>query len=292
MRLVERGDVELDTPVKNYLPDLKLSDASATEQITLRMLLSHTAGLPTRYQPFGRHDPEALEVWVREELPLFPFVAPPGKVYSYSNPGINLAGYVAQVVSGKPYTQLMSEEVFRPLDMQRTTFDPLVALTYPAAQAHRCPDGKSLQVMHRFADNSGHRPSGYAISNVLDLANFAIMQMYDGSFQGKQVLAPGSVRMMQAPQADLYVPMRAAYGLTLRSEIYKGVRLVGHDGDINSFLCRLVMVPEAKIAVTILLNWPADVSRLSNTILDDLLHLPSVVPDPKEIPLEQRAEVN
>ncbi|HZR44521.1 MAG TPA: serine hydrolase, partial [Ktedonobacteraceae bacterium] len=130
----------------------------------------------TRYRPFGRRDPEALEGCVREELPHLPLVALPGKVHSYSNPGLILVGYVAQVVSGKAFAVMMSEEVFGPLNMQRTTFDPVVALTYPMAQTHRRPDGKTLQVWHRFFDNSGHAPSGYAFSTVLDLANFAIMQ--------------------------------------------------------------------------------------------------------------------
>jgi hypothetical protein len=137
-----------------------------------------------------------------------------------------------------------------------------------------------LQVLHRFADNSGYQPSGYAISNVLDLANFAIMQMHYGVFQGKQVLAPTSVREMQTPQADLYLPTRAEYGLTLHSEYYKGVRLVWHDGDVTSFLGRLVMVPEAHLAVIILMNWPAEITRLFNATLDDLLHLPSLAPAP------------
>jgi CubicO group peptidase (beta-lactamase class C family) len=288
MRLVERGDLDLDRAVKDYVPDLRFSDASAIDQVTLRMLLSHTAGLPTAYQPFGRRDPEALEAWVREELPLLPFVASPGKVHSYSNPGINLAGYIAQAISGKAYTELMSEEVFGPLAMQYTTLDPLVAMTYPIAQAHQCPDGKTLRVWHRFADNSAHRPSGYALSTVLDLANFAMMQMHDGSFQGKQILTPNSVRMMQEPQADLYMTTGAHYGLTLRSETYKGLRLVGHDGDVNSFLCRFVMVPEAKIAVIILVNWSTWLNRLSNAILDELLSLPKTVSEPEETIPEQR----
>jgi len=289
LRLVERGLVELDTPVKHYLPDLRLSDPAATEQVTLRMLLSHTAGLPTRYRPFGRRDPEALEAWVRHELPHLEFVAPPGKVHSYSNPGIILVGYVAQVVSGKAFAELMAEEVFGPLDMQRTTFDPLVALTYPMAQAHRRPDGKTLQVWHRFFENSGHAPSGYALSTVLDLANFAIMQMHEGVFQGKQVLSSHSVQIMQAPHVDLSTPTGMAYGLTLQSEWYKGMRLVGHDGDVTSFQSRFVMLPEVEVAVSILVNWPAPLTKLSEALLDAVVPVPKPIPPLQEPVPEQSA---
>ncbi len=287
LRLVERGAVDLDIPVKHSVPELRLSDPKATEQVTLRMLLSHTAGLPTRYRPFGRRDPEALEGWVRHELPHLPLVAPPGKVHSYSNPGLILAGYVAQVVSGKAFAALMSEEVFGPLNMQRTTFDPLVALTYPMALAHRRPDGKTLQVWHRFFENSGHAPSGYALSTVLDLANFAMMQMHDGVFRGKQVLSPHSVQMMQTPHVDLSTLTEMAYGLTLRSEWYKGMRLVSHDGDITSFQSRFAMLPEVHVAVSILVNWPAPLRKLSDALLDSVVSVPKRTPPPQEPVPEQ-----
>ena len=107
MRLVERGLLDLDRPVTAYLPWLRFSEAGVAERVTLRMLLSHTAGLPreqiTPHLLFGRRDPAGLEAYVREELPRLPLVAPPGVVWSYSNPGINLAGYLAEVVSGRPY---------------------------------------------------------------------------------------------------------------------------------------------------------------------------------------------
>lgn len=61
MRLVEEGKLELDRPIKAYFKDFRLSDPAASDQITLRMLLSHTAGLPTHYEPFGTRDPHALQ---------------------------------------------------------------------------------------------------------------------------------------------------------------------------------------------------------------------------------------
>jgi len=124
MRLVEQGKLDLDRPVKEYLDGFMLSESGAAERVTLRMLLSHTSGLPTRYSPFGPRNPEALEKHVKEEISQYRLVAPPGKLYSYSNPGINLAGYVAQVVAGMSYTELMQSLVFDPLEMKRTTLDP------------------------------------------------------------------------------------------------------------------------------------------------------------------------
>lgn len=287
MRLVEEGKIDLDRPIKTYFTALKLSDETASEQVTLRMLLSHTAGLPTRYQPFGRREPGALEDRVREELPEMPLVAPPGKVFSYSNPGIDLAGYIAERVSGKYYSELMAEYVFQPLDMQRTTFDPLIAMTYPIAQSHIRPDGKTLQVEHRYADNTGHYPSGYAISTVLDLANFANIYLQDGQFRGRQILGSESVKLMCKPHTRLYTPSQAGYGITLRSEMYKGTRLVSHDGDVNSFNSRFLLVPDAKIAIILLSNRPAELGKLSLHILDEVLALPEQETEPEKIEPER-----
>lgn len=112
MRLVEAGKLELDALAKSYVPGLTFSDPSAANRITCRMLLSHTAGLPTSHEPFGRRDPAGLGDYIRDQLPRYEMIAPPGMVYSYSNPGIRLLGYIAEVVCGEPYTQLMQQHIF------------------------------------------------------------------------------------------------------------------------------------------------------------------------------------
>lgn len=108
-------------------------------------------------------------------------------------------------------------------------------MTYPLAQSHIRPDGKTLRVEHRYALNTGNNPSVYAISTVLDLANFALLHLHDGTFRGQQIISTESARLMRRPWVRRYTLTEAGYGITLRSERYKGVRLVGHDGDVNSF---------------------------------------------------------
>jgi CubicO group peptidase (beta-lactamase class C family) len=275
MRLVEQGKLDLDRPVKEYIDWFTLSEPGAAERVTMRMLLSHTSGLPTSYKPFGPRNSEALEKHVKEEIPHYQLVAPPGKLYSYSNPGINLAGYVAQAVTGFPYAELMRKLVFDPLEMKRTTFDPLVAMTYPVAQSHDPqPDG-TMHVEHQFGENAGNHPSGFAMSTVLDLANFAVMYMHGGSFHDIHILSPEAVMQMHTPQSPSYTVSGSGYGLTFMIYSYKGLHLVGHDGDSNTFLCRFVMVPDAQIAIIMMVNrFELDLKELTKKILDQLLDLP------------------
>jgi len=284
MRLVEAGRLDLDQPVSTYVPWLTFSQEGAIERVTLRLLMTHRAGLPSAAEPFGWRDPDGLERFVRERIPCYPLIAPPGKVYSYSNPGIDLAGYIAQVVGGKPFAELMQELVFDPLEMRRTTFDPTVAMTYPLAQAHDLRRDGTLSVQHRFAENSADYPAGFALSTALDLANFAIMHMQQGRFHGRQLLAPALIAEMHRPQVDLYTVTGTGYGLTFITDTYKGQREVRHGGGISSFVSSLTMLPDAGIAVIILCNrFGIMLASIIHRIFDQLLDLPKVFPRPPVI---------
>ena len=287
MRLVELGLVELDRPVSEYVPWLTFREKGAAQRITLRMLLSHSAGLPTSHTPFGRREAGGLEAYVRQDVPAYRFIAPPGMLYSYSNPGVRIAGYIAQATSGRPYTSLMQESVFDPLEMGRTTFDPAVAMTYPVALAHDLDgDGRPV-VRHRYADDTGGYPSGSVISTVLDLTHFASMQMNHGRFRDRQVLTPESVAEMQRIQAITYAAAGAGYGLALNVDVYKGIERLWHEGSIGNFGARLVMMPESGTAVVLLFNrapgfW-ATAEAITDGVLDQLLGLPGREPQPQAI---------
>lgn len=292
MRLVESGKLDLDSPIKNYISWFSLSEEGAAECVTLRMLMSHTAGLPNDSQAFGECYAGALEAYVREKVSRYRLIAPPGKLFSYSNPSLVVVGYCAEVVSGKPFTELMQELVFEPLKMQRTTFEPTVAMTYPLAQAHSFKEeDETLIVEHRFADNCGEYPSGFAMSTVFDLANFATMQMNQGNFLDKKVLSPESVGEMQKIQADYYVDINAGYGLTFYIRSYNGKRLISHGGELGNFQCHFSMIPDTGTAIIMLHNRNSyPINSAFETIIhqsfDQLLHLSKKTPQTQKINID------
>ncbi|MDQ2902113.1 MAG: beta-lactamase family protein [Chloroflexota bacterium] len=286
MRLVEQGKLDLDRPLKHYIDWLTFHEAGIEEQVSLRMLLSHTSGLRTAGEHFGPRNPEALEAYIRTALPTFELTAPPGKFWAYSNPGMNLAGYLAEVVSGQPFTRLMQELVFDPLQMRRTTFDPLVAMTYALAQSHDVRADGTLCVQHEFAESVPYYPSSFALSTVLDLANFASMQMNHGAFQNQQVLTPASVQAMQTKQVSTYTLSDAGYGLTLGLDTYKGIPIVEHKGSISTFGSRFVLALDERVAIVLLynrINAAFAVDHLISTMLDQVLDLPAKFPGPQAI---------
>lgn len=276
MRLVEQGALALDEPIVSYVPDLVLHEAGAAGRVTLRMLLGHTAGLPweqiTPARMFGPRDPGALATYVRDEIPRLPLVAPPGSRWSYSNPGINLAAHAAERVTGASYPDLMRALIFEPFGMERTTFDPTIAMTYPLAKPHACTEDGALRVRHQFPDNAAQYPAAFAYSTVLDLARFALLHLDGGSAKEARLLRPETIAAMQAPHAACDTPgLGTAYGLTFSVDTYAGIRRVGHPGGISSFACEFVLLPDAGIAVIAQCNRAEDFPAPTRAIVDDVL---------------------
>src|SRR5205823_2156303 len=121
MRLVERELVELDAPVRRYLPDFRLADRDAAARITVRQLFQHVAGFAgDRFADFGPGD-DALARYVaaiegQESL------VPLGANWSYNNAALSVAGRVMEVVTGETFERVMRRELLDPLGLQRTFF--------------------------------------------------------------------------------------------------------------------------------------------------------------------------
>ncbi len=254
MRLVDRGQLDLDRPVIEYLESLRLSLPGAAERITLRMLLSHTSGLSRDVDWWGSRDFDALEIQVRDVLPEIPMPAPPGAVWSYSNSGICLAAHVAEKVTGRLYPELMSELLFDPLGMTRSTFDISVASTYRMAQCHVMDVEGNLSVHHRQADAVAFSASGSVMTTANDLARYLLLHMQCGEFAGERILSEAAVAEMHAPVVNRYTPAGDGYGLGFYTGQHRGRSKVWHWGRILRYGGIAVTIPEAGVGLTLLYN--------------------------------------
>src|SRR4030095_10025862 len=131
--LAENGRIKLDEPISKYVEGLNFK----LSQVTAHQLMSHTAGM-TDESPsdYGSHDDSALAAYVRS-LNEDQFFTEPGKIFSYSNPGFDVVGFLIEEVNRRAYADQMSVRLFKPLGMNSTTFRPTVAMTYPLSQGHR-----------------------------------------------------------------------------------------------------------------------------------------------------------
>lgn len=140
----------------------------------------------------------------------------------------------------------------------------------------------SPTVEHRMADNAAGHPAGFLYSTVLDLANFAQLHLQAGRFRDESLLSPTSVALMHTPQVSLYTVSDEGYGLTFRTERYKGVRLLRHHGLFMCYSSIFYLAPDHGVGVSILFNSiaaPVGAETLAKSIFDELLALPSEQPD-------------
>jgi CubicO group peptidase (beta-lactamase class C family) len=251
--LAEEGKIKLDAPIGNYVKGLD----PQLSQVTVHQLLSHTAGM-TDESPsdYGPHEEAALSAYVHS-LKQDHFFTEPGKIFSYSNPGFDVAGLVIEEVAGKPYADQMTERLFKPLGMSSSTFRPTMAMTFPLSQGHDALVNGKSSVIRPFGDNAEGWPDGFMFSNLNDLARFTIAFMNSGRIDGKQVLLPSVITKLSTPSTNLcsrfgFGDGKYGYGLFIHD--YRGVRLLWHAGIIPGYGALLQMVPNQHFSIIILAN--------------------------------------
>ncbi|GAB4179506.1 MAG: hypothetical protein Fur006_12820 [Coleofasciculaceae cyanobacterium] len=281
MQLVEAGQLDLDAPVVNYLPQFKVNP-----KITVRQLLSHTAGLADAAEPYGRTDPAALRDSIARLNPQSAFTSP-GTVFSYANPGFNTAGAILEAITKESYPRYMEEQLFPKLGMTRTLFNPSLALTYPVAIGHQ-PTPSGMEVFRPTPDNAAEAPAGLAYSSAQDLSKLLLFLLQNGQVQGKSVLSERSVQTMKTPV--LGNPHRRwSYGLGLEISEADGVKMIGHGGEITGYSTTLETFPDHNLGIVILTNRSNfNPKEILATVRQTWLNLPNSAKQPP-IPLDERA---
>ena len=248
--LAVEGKIDLNAPIGTYLKFLppKLS------RITGDQLLSHTAGLKDDGMMFGPHDDSALgdgiRAWTEDRL-----FTSPGKIFSYSNAGYWLAGYLVETLTSTPFADAMDALIFRPLGMTRTTLRPTMAMTWPLAQGHEEKDGK-LGIERPAADNAATWPAGSIFSNTHDLALFASAFMNQGRLEGKQVIDPRAVALVSSPHVAIPGGTNTwvSYCYGLQTGEFRGLDVIEHRGSRAGYGSHIRMIPSQRVAIIVLTN--------------------------------------
>ena len=199
MALVERGMLDLDEPVRTYLPSLRLSDEEVARRVTTRHLLTHVGGwVGDVFEDTGGGD-DALKKIV-ERLADTPQLTPLGEVYSYNNSAFYLAGRVVEVSSGETFKTAARELVLDPLGMDESFFFPGEVMTRRFAVGHLVKGGEPA-VSRPWALPRNAAPAGGLASSVKDQLRYARFHLGDGTtHDGTRVLGEESLREMQRAQ--------------------------------------------------------------------------------------------
>jgi len=221
MLLVERGQVQLDAPVRTYIPEFT---GEGRELVTVRELLTHTSGLPPDIETkTGWHGwATAIKKACAEKL-----ASPPGTTFKYSDINFILLGEIVQRVTRMPLQDFVQREIFEPLKMKDTGFLPLErGIKLKRIAPTEIVDGKPLRgVVH---DPTARKMGGVAghaglFSTASDLARYARMMLNLGELDGVRIFQPETVRLMTSNQTPPAVDVLHGLGWDIDSP-YSGPR--------------------------------------------------------------------
>jgi D-alanyl-D-alanine carboxypeptidase len=237
MLLVQEGKIGLNDPIRKYLQRAP----GEWKAITIRHLLTHTSGLMRDAPGFDASKVQADAEVIKTAYKV-PLRFAPGDKWEYSNLGYFVLVEVIAKVSGRPWTEYLSEKVFKPSGM--TTTNPTnTGVTLPN-RALGYSDNNKLVIA---GDWPALRPGGAFLSTVADLAK------WDAALQTDKILSEASRRQMWTP-VTLNNGTSHPYGFGWELGSYQGRRLVYHSGGLPGFRAQFARFVDDKVTVIALMN--------------------------------------
>jgi CubicO group peptidase (beta-lactamase class C family) len=258
MQLVDDGLLDIDAPLRNYLPEFQLADTSAAATLTTRQLLSHSGGFEGDvFTDTGRGD-DAIEKYLAAIVGL-PQLFTPGELFSYNNAAFSVLGRLVEVLRGKNWEAAIMEHIAAPLGLTHVAPSAYEAILFRAAVGHVGPGEDGVETPAPvWALAKSNEPAGSMLAmRVRDLVAFAKMHLDGGgTADGTRVLSEASVAAMQEKQIDLprLTGMGDAWGLGWEILVDGDPIVIGHDGNTIGQAAFLRVVPDAGLAVALLTN--------------------------------------
>ena len=255
MRLMERGDIELDAPVRRYLPEFALQDEDVADRVTVLHLLNHTAGWEGDLSDNTGEGDDALERYVAL-MKNIRQVTPLGAAVSYNNASLSVAGRIIEKIVGTTYEQAIQDLLLTPLGLKDTLFFMTDIMTRRFAVGHSREEDGTIKPARVWAMPRGGAPAGGMSATAADQISWARFHLGDGTApDGTRLLSAESIERMKQPTVSM--PGSAVgdhVGISWLLRDVGGARLVTHGGTTIGQHSEFVMVPERGFAFTSLTN--------------------------------------
>ena len=274
LKLVSQGSINLDKPVKTYIPNFNINSRfKNSEPITIRHLMTHHSGIPlVQYSSLQESNQEKLSDIIYELNSIYT-VFPPNYKYLYSNLGVDLIGLVVEKVSGMNFNEFMKRHVFQDLDMNYSSFEEIKEnhklLSKEYQQEKPVPSFHWPRVW----------PSGSLYSSATDMANFIKMFLAYGRIKNRQFLEANLIDSMLSPQnKEIPLDFNFEIGLnwfidhTQHSSLHYSGKVCSHDGGAGVTTSSIVILPDHQLGV-IVLNNSNQATNLTNEIADEMLRV-------------------
>lgn len=281
--LVDEGKLELDTPIKQYLPSFRVYDAYATERMTPRDLLTHRTGIPGHDWAFGGNP----KLSRKERVELLHHLEPNYDLRTrlqYNNNMYMTAGYLVEHLSGIPWETFVQERILNPLGMKSTNFSALKSKNTGNYALQFYEKEGELGEYEVFGDDPEafypRSPAGSINSSLHDLTKWVQLLVNKGMYNHQRIISEKMLNEMLSPQMLDITPLPFPEAANLCGGMgwftinYRSHRLAMHGGFFGS---AIYLIPEQGIGVVYL---PTIATILGDviayTIFDRLLELPAL----------------
>jgi CubicO group peptidase (beta-lactamase class C family) len=258
LQLVEQGKIKLDGKLTDYLPDYR---KDVGDKVTIHNLLTHTSGIPSYTDQAGffenvSRNPYKVADFVKKYAS-GDLLFEPGSKFAYNNSGYFLLGAIIERVTGKPYEQVLRENILDPVGMKNTGYDHYETIIQQRAAGYsKTLDGYTNA---NYLDMSIPYAAGSMYSTVDDL------YLWDQALYTDKLLSAQSKELMYKPFLENY-----AYGWVVANASFKQndkpVPMIAHGGGINGFATFIARFPNEKNLIVILDNTGQNAQRLSGVI--------------------------
>ncbi|HTR29694.1 MAG TPA: serine hydrolase [Puia sp.] len=283
--MLERdGKLDIDKPVRDYLPSLKFHDPQMNEMITLRDMMCHRTGLPRHdlsWYLFGNSTRDSMILKIQYMVP----TAGIRERWQYNNFMFAAQGVVAEHLMGKPWEADVNDRIFQPLGMTESDFSVADLAKAPdAALGYGLKHDTVVKKLDYYVIGA-MGPAGAINSNVLDMSQWLKTWIHGGKFHGKEIFPAnyatqaitaqmaigGGLPTKEAP--DVFF---SSYGFGWMLSSYRGHYRVEHGGNIDGFSASTCFFPSDSVGIVVLCNQNGSAvpGAVRNLIADRVLHLP------------------
>ncbi|MCY1692823.1 serine hydrolase domain-containing protein [Curtobacterium sp. SL109] len=283
MQLVDDGLVELAEPVQTYLPEFHTADATASEEMTLHHLLTHSGGFEGDLWEPTTSGPDALDRFVRDLVSQATQYSPPGLRFSYCSAGYAVLGRLVEILRGMTYEEALRQFLLRPLGIEAVAFSTSQAASYGVAMGHVRPGASSA--LRPSCEWALMPPSNPAAGNQLAMSANGLLTLGQLFLSegvtptGQRLLSKASAMRMLKP----YLPHRnAVRGLSHQGFGWRLPRpgIAEHGGGAPGVSGVLTIAPAHGIAAVVLTNSDGG-GRLARQLFEPLFaDLAGIAPTP------------
>ncbi len=252
MQLHEQGRLDIDKPLKNYIPNFFLkSRFSDAPVVTPRMIMTHHSGIPSDlFKDMKAMNPPSYEELI-ESLHSEYYACQPNVILAYSNLAMTILGYAIEKVSGQDFVSYIDSNILEPLDMKNSSFELKSHMMKLYAKGYI--GKKEVGQFGTFAV-----PAGLLYSNADDMGNFIISILNGGEFNGKRILKSETLNEMTRQQnTDIVLDKNTKIGLgwfLISSKLEYAGKVIQHGGDWEDFHAQMTLLPDHNLGIIVMTN--------------------------------------